>query len=165
MKKKIDLSAISDEDLHAELNKRHEKETTTTLRGCIAKCWHCKKGSNLKRWFHIERYWVEDNVYTSHYNLADDLMIVCPNCNKINDSRKKWRYDTLTPNKEDLNELALYKLITKFHSAGGYFAKYYKRYDGEYGEKNTYYEVPDRYVYSRGMDNEDQYKKVEVSFR
>jgi len=165
MKKKIDLSTVSEEDLRDELNKRHVKATTSALRGCIAKCWHCEKSSNLKKWFHIESYSFEDNVYTSNYNLEDDVKVVCPNCNTANKTCKKWRYEMLKPNERDLHQLTLYELIRKFERNGGIFTKYYKYYGpSHYGEKGQYYEVPDRHTFSFSMDSE-KYKKVEVSFR
>jgi hypothetical protein len=50
-KKKINLSLISEEDMHAELNKRHVNQLDKVLKSCVAKCCHYGKGAHLKRWY------------------------------------------------------------------------------------------------------------------
>jgi hypothetical protein len=113
----------------------------------------------------IIRHWFEDNVYTSHYNSdIDRPEIVCPNCNRINRSMKKWTYESLEPRKNDLNELSLFQLIGKFHTNGGNFAKYYDRYGASvYGGKDEWYENKSRYEGSEY--DRDNRKKVQVSFK
>jgi len=161
MKQGINLLRASDEELHAELDRRQKVLTDAMLRKGIVKCYHCNKRTHLKKWFHIERYWFEDNVYTSHYNRDEDPMIVCPKCNTTNMAYKKWKYESLKPNERDKVKLALYEKMGIFEACGGKYTKYYQCYTDS--GKIEYYEVPD--LYTSQICYGGKHIKVNVDFK
>ncbi len=88
-----ELTDYTTTELELEIRRRKAEEREKALKKCFFKCKHCQKRTHLSKWSVLYQECYEDNVYTSHAWISDDITLICPKCHTRIFGLKKFQYE------------------------------------------------------------------------